>query len=91
MTRRENIQSQDAAAAAAQWLAEFGAALQRQDAGAAADLFVPEGHWRDIVAFTWHIATFTGPARIAAALDDTLAAARPTRFGSILRAHRRDG
>jgi putative flavoprotein involved in K+ transport len=80
MTRRENIQSQDAAAAAAQWLAEFGAALQRQDAGAAADLFVPEGHWRDIVAFTWHIATFTGPARIAAALDDTLAAARPTRF-----------
>ena len=51
MTRRDNIQSQDAAAAAAQWLAEFDAALQRQDAPAAADLFVPAGHWRDIVAF----------------------------------------
>ena len=80
MTPHDSRQIPDAADAAAHWLAEFDAALQRRDVSAAAELFLPEGHWRDIIAFTWHIVTVSGAARIRAALKETLATARPTRF-----------
>ena len=33
--------------AAAAWLERFASALARQDAAAAAALFLPDGHWRD--------------------------------------------
>jgi len=38
-------------AAAAAWLEAFGAALRRQDASAAAGLFLDDGHWRDVLAY----------------------------------------
>ena len=46
------------------WLAEFADALAAGDAAAAATLFIPDGHWRDVLAFTWTIATHSGRAAI---------------------------
>jgi ketosteroid isomerase-like protein len=80
MTQHDNRQSDDAAEAAARWLADFEAALQRRDAAAAAALFLPDGHWRDIIAFTWHIATVSGADRIRGALTETVARTQPKRF-----------
>lgn len=68
------------AAAAVAWLEAFGDALSRQDAGAAASLFLEEGHWRDILAFTWHIRTFSGTAAIREELARRLDAVRPSNF-----------
>ena len=46
--------------AVSEWLDAFEAALRSQDLAAAAALFLPDGHWRDLLAFTWHIQTITG-------------------------------
>ena len=46
------------------WLAQFEAALQAQDAAAAAALFLADGLWRDLLAFTWTIQTMAGRAAI---------------------------
>ncbi|MDA1061406.1 MAG: NAD(P)/FAD-dependent oxidoreductase [Chloroflexi bacterium] len=61
-----------------EWLSDFGSALERGDAGAAAALFHTESYWRDLVAFTWNIATIEGPDGIAAMLDARLADVAPT-------------
>ena len=45
-----------APADAQSWLERFAAALQAQDAAAAAELFLADGLWRDVLAFTWNIA-----------------------------------
>jgi putative flavoprotein involved in K+ transport len=62
------------------WLHRFGAALERGDIAAAADLFQPECYWRDLLAFTWNIKTSEGRAEIKAMLAATLAATKPTNF-----------
>ena len=36
---------------------------RRDDAAAAAELFLPDGLWRDVLAFTWNIETQSGRAR----------------------------
>lgn len=59
------------------WLQQFDAALRAGDAGAAAALFLPEGHWRDVLAFTWDIRTATGHAAIETGFRDTLATVSP--------------
>ena len=38
-----------------------------------AALFIPDGYWRDVLAFTWTIATHSGRAAIEQALQPTLA------------------
>jgi pyridine nucleotide-disulfide oxidoreductase len=62
------------------WLERIAAALQAQDAAAAAELFLPDGLWRDILAFTWTIETMAGRPAIEAALRKTLARTKPTNF-----------
>jgi len=62
------------------WLAKFDAALQAQDGRAAAELFLPDGLWRDLLAFTWTIRTIAGRAAIAQTLGETLARTRPRNF-----------
>ncbi len=42
------------------WLQRFQAALDARDADALVGLFVPDGHWRDVLAFHWQIATVSG-------------------------------
>jgi putative flavoprotein involved in K+ transport len=69
-----------APAIAADWLARFAAALGAGDASAAAELFAPDGMWRDVLAFTWTIRTYYGRGEIEAMLRDTLARTKPSNF-----------
>ncbi|WP_419897058.1 flavin-containing monooxygenase [Roseomonas sp. USHLN139] len=65
---------------AADFLARLAGHLEAGDAAAAASLFQPESHWRDLLPLTWSIATFDGPAEIGAMLTAVLPAARPRGF-----------
>ncbi len=63
------------------WLAEFEAALTRRDVAAATAMFDPaECFWRDLVGFTWNIATMDGADAIEAMLGAQLAQALPVSF-----------
>ncbi len=53
---------------AAGWLAGFEAALTAGDAAALAQLFHADSHWRDVLAFTWHITPLAGRDAIIARL-----------------------
>jgi cation diffusion facilitator CzcD-associated flavoprotein CzcO len=66
--------------AAQNWLVRFAEALQTQDAHAAADMFLADGLWRDVLAFTWNIETMSGRAAIKAALNQTLTRTKPAHF-----------
>ena len=63
-----------------QWLARLDRALAAGDAAALADLFHPEGHWRDVLALTWRIGTVSGAAALARGLKQHAARARPSSF-----------
>ena len=69
-----------ALADAQRWLASFETALQSQDSAAAAKLFLPNGLWRDVLAFTWTIETMSGRPAIEAKLRQTLARTNPGNF-----------
>ncbi len=69
-----------AGSAAADWLARFDTALGRGDVQNAANLFAPDGYWRDLLAFTWNIHTCEGCDAIAAMLAATLARTAPSRW-----------
>ncbi|MFN2568517.1 MAG: flavin-containing monooxygenase [Candidatus Dormibacteria bacterium] len=62
------------------WLASFGAALEAGDLSAVEGLFLPDGWWRDLLAFTWDLRTFSGSRAIAEAFKSTLEAVCPSRF-----------
>src|SRR5580704_6245252 len=70
----------DAQEIAASWLNSFAEALQANDAAAAASLFAVEGHWRDVLAFTWRLQTASGGTAIEAALAPTLAHTKAAGF-----------
>ncbi|WP_353979689.1 NAD(P)/FAD-dependent oxidoreductase [Salinicola endophyticus] len=65
---------------AAQWLADFDAALRAGDIPRATALFRADGYWRDLVAFTWNLKTLEGRAEIAAMLEATLARTAPSQW-----------
>lgn len=65
---------------AAAWLNELSDALDRGDAAAAAELFLEDCYWRDLLAFTWNIVTSEGRAAVRGMLEATLAATRPSRW-----------
>ncbi len=67
-------------AAVSQVLAELNDALAASDAAAVANLFEPEGYWRDLVSFTWNIKTMEGRPAIVEMLEAQLAAIRPRGF-----------
>lgn len=69
-----------AQADAREWLDAFETALAAHNTDAAAGLFLPDGLWRDVLAFTWNIQTATGRPAIAATLQDTLARTQPGNF-----------
>ncbi|WP_119681373.1 NAD(P)/FAD-dependent oxidoreductase [Indioceanicola profundi] len=60
------------------WIARFAAALDRGDIAGAAELFVKDGFWRDLVSFTWNIHTSEGRDEIAEMLTHTLDGTRPS-------------
>ena len=56
------------AEAVTRWLGRFEQALAASDSSALSNLFLPEAHWRDLVALTWRVKTVSGAAAISAAL-----------------------
>ena len=76
---------------AALWLERFAAALSAGDADAAAAQFLPDGYWRDLLAFTWNVKTLEGTEQIAGMLRATLAHARPCRLSLDGPARENDG
>jgi putative flavoprotein involved in K+ transport len=70
----------DKSIAVSTWLDAFAVALENGDVSAAAALFAEHGYWRDLVAFTWNIATFEGRAAVAAMLTARLADVNPRSF-----------
>jgi len=65
-----------AEAQARDWLARLAMALERGEIPQA--LFRPDSHWRDLLTFTWSIATFDGPGEIGAMLTACLAQTAPS-------------
>jgi putative flavoprotein involved in K+ transport len=63
---------------ASEWLAALGAALERGDAEGAAALFGAESYWRDLVAFTWNIATAEGNADVRRMIEQAVIPAQPS-------------
>lgn len=53
---------------AKQWLDQFESALQSGHQAALAALFLQDGHWRDMYAFTWTLTPCQGPDAIATLL-----------------------
>lgn len=72
-----NAMDRPAASTVTAWLDAFDKALSAGDAAAAAALFLPDGHWRDVLAFGWDIVTSNGAEAIAERLRNTLDHARP--------------
>ena len=50
------------------WLCAFESKLRSGDAIELASLFVTDGNWRDVLAFTWHLTAKVGADEIARAL-----------------------
>jgi cation diffusion facilitator CzcD-associated flavoprotein CzcO len=67
---------QDINAAVAHWLSEFENALSVADSSRLRSLFHADSHWRDVLALTWRIQTFSGAEAIVQALRTGI---RPTR------------
>lgn len=65
---------------AADWFAQLDAALQARDLDAALALFDDECYWRDLVSFTWNIATQEGRDAIRAMLEARLADVQPSNW-----------
>jgi putative flavoprotein involved in K+ transport len=62
--------AQDARRVAEDWLVAFEAALKSRDAAHIGSLFHQDSHWRDVLAFTWHLTPLAGRDTIAARLAD---------------------
>jgi len=63
-----------------EWLMQFERALAEPGTAALGALFHPNSHWRDLLAFTWTIATIEGRDAIAEALKAQAARAKPSGF-----------
>lgn len=68
----------NADSAVEQWLAAFDEALRAGQPDRAAELFEPDGYWRDFVAFTWNLRTLEGREEIHRMLEAQLAEISPS-------------
>jgi len=62
------------------WLAKFADALEHANSEALEALFQPDSHWRDVLAFTWHLTTVDGAAELAQALVAAQSEAQASSF-----------
>src|SRR5688572_10708479 len=62
------------------WLRKLDSALQSESRAAVASLFAADGHWRDLLAFTWSITPSEGAENIAALMVAKQATARTRGF-----------
>src|SRR5688500_16977137 len=58
--------AQSASVLVEQWLDQLNVALHSANQASVASLFAPDGHWRDLLAFTWSITPCQGADAIAA-------------------------
>ena len=65
------------------WLAQFERALAMPDGDLLKKLFHPDSHWRDLLAFTWHIKTVDGASAILRELKAHADRARPAGFRTV--------
>jgi cation diffusion facilitator CzcD-associated flavoprotein CzcO len=72
--------AKDLVAAADNWLAQFESALARPDGILLETLFHPDSHWRDVLALTWDIRTFSSADAILAELRARAGRVQPTGF-----------
>ena len=63
-----------------QWLSKLDTALQSASRASVASLFAPDGHWRDLLAFTWSITPRQGAEDIAALMAAKQATAEANAF-----------
>src|SRR4051812_7480356 len=61
--------AEQARRAAAGWLSAFENALEARDPARIGALFHEDSHWRDVLAFTWHMTPIEGREAIAARLS----------------------
>ncbi len=64
----------------AAWLASLDQALTRGDAAGAAALFNDESYWRDMVSFTWNIATAEGQTKVREMIERAVLPAKPSNW-----------
>jgi len=72
-----------------QWLSNLDTALQSASRASVASLFAPDGHWRDLLAFTWSITPRQGAEDIAALMVAKQATAGAHAFAIAKDARRR--
>lgn len=65
---QEQNRADEARRAAAQWLSSFELALHSRDPAQICALFHEDSHWRDVLAFTWHLTPVEGREKLAARL-----------------------
>ena len=70
MVKASYLESLDLHKVVNEWLKHFEAALSKNKFDAAANLFVDQGQWRDLLAFTWHVQTMSGRQEILHAAAD---------------------
>ncbi|MGE3916413.1 MAG: FAD-dependent oxidoreductase [Hyphomicrobiaceae bacterium] len=78
--RLANSADTERRAAVAGWLAAFDAALASREPGRIAALFVPDCHWRDVLAFTWHLTPTVGRDAVSRALAERQAGTQARGF-----------
>ena len=78
MVKASYLESLDLPKVVNEWLKHFEAALSTNRFSDAANLFVDQGQWRDLLAFTWHIRTMSGKHEILHTLQQTTPKAKPT-------------
>lgn len=59
------------------WLKAFDNAVAAKDMAAVDRLFTSDSHWRDLVAFTWGVSTFSGRREINSAFQNFFLPANP--------------
>ena len=55
-----------------EWLCQFESVLTDQDWTALESLFLEDCHWRDLLAYTWHITTHSGRENVVTAIRETM-------------------
>ncbi|KNZ76104.1 Flavin-containing monooxygenase YUCCA3 [Termitomyces sp. J132] len=72
----------DAKAIGKAWFTTLALSVEVGDVQGVTKLFVDDGFWRDILAFTWDFRTFSGLTKITQFLVDCSKSPRPTAFAS---------
>jgi hypothetical protein len=76
--RHVDLSAIDAAGVARAWCSKFGDLVAAGDSQGISELFIPDGHWRDLLALTWDFRTFSGKDRIHSFLTDCLVRSKLT-------------